>query len=758
MQALWSRAAQASSCRCSSCLHGATTIGRRTTTAASRRRFKAGDLFTACYSTILATAAVADSKLKEDRRNEWDRLIAEVKGLPIETPEGHDRIPAADKSKSDRGNLSETRNPTRPVWDGSATAAPANDVWTTQLKALNSHNVLTAPRQNTTNRFIPDQYAGEEEWIDTEDPEGTLLAGEPREPREPKNHIQIDKAEDSVAKLVDRLLLHLKVNSSIQSSFLSASVRANMSAQMKEMTMRIDALQYGGAARLPSYPNLDPVSIRSEQAELHESIMALLKKGSTNHSRMDIIVAKICYNLLVSACPPSITTYNLLIDHFTRLERYDLGQIVVDSFLLETRYRPNSATICLLLNHFSGQGDSVGFRRIINRMRGVDGDLRIKRRALSVLFVPEVQNWAMSNKVIHRNGHLTQKVPRNAQIFDSLIQGCLKLADLRSAVRYFRAALREGCRIRSKVLYQITTACLEQLDYNAGRSVLSAILLQWESGSFLGHGLEYCSTARYAIYQILGLCRVSIYSTPNLPIKASRNALQSMLHYMNIESIADSIYRFSERVSLVVSLLNMKTPEDLTQEIKANYRVARLLGSKINPDNTYQPIDLALRILHQASLEEKYRKKKVKQNRTRARMKTFHGLESMLLTNSKRIDSIQQQLLPISYNGLSPESKLKYDASIRNSKDIPVFDVAAILLNLHREGNEENLPVSELPDEKPISQPAPPPEMKREYIPRPLEAPSSRLYDSYPIFPQQEPVAQYQLPTQSIMLREGRAV
>jgi hypothetical protein len=752
MQALWSRAAQASSCRCSSCLHGAATIGRRTTTAASRRRFKAGDLFTACYSTILATAAVADSKVKEDRRNEWDRLIAEVKSLPIETPKGHDRIPAADKSKSDRGSSSETRKLTRPVWDGSATAAPANDAWTTHFKALDSHNPLTSPLRNTAERSQADQYAVEEEWIDVEDPEGPLLA------REPKNHLQIDKVEESVAKLVDRLLLHLKANSTIQSSFLSASVRADLSAQMKEMTMRIDALQYGDA-RLPSYSYLDPVSIRSEQAELHESIMVLLKKGASDHSRIDIILAKICYNLLVSASPPSITTYNLLIDHFTRLERYDLGQIVVDSFLLETRYRPNSATICLLLNHFSAKGDSVGFRRIIKRMRGVDGDLRIKRRALSVLFVPEVQNWAMGNKVIHRNGHLTQKVPRNSEIFDSLIQGCLKLADVRSAVRYFRAALHEGCRVKSKVLYQIATACLEKLDYNAGRSLLSAILLQWESGSFLGHGLEYCSTSRYAIYQILGLCRVSIDSTQNLPVKASRNALQSMLHYMNIESIADSVHRFSERVSLVESLLNMTTtPEDLTREIKANDRVARLLGSKIHPDDTYQPVDLAVRILHQASLEEKHRKKKMKQNRTRARMKALQGLDNILLTQLKGVDSIQQDLLPISYNSLSPESKLKYDSSIRKSKDMPLSDIVAILLSLHREGNEENLAISELPDEKPISQSAPSPERKREYMPRPLEVPARPFYDSYPIFPHQAPVAQYQLLTESTMAREGRAV
>src|SRR5450432_2622353 len=79
MQVIWSRVAQTSSCRCNACLHSATKLARRTTTAASKRQLKASDVFTLCYSAMFATAAVVDAKRKDERRKQWDRAIEEAK-------------------------------------------------------------------------------------------------------------------------------------------------------------------------------------------------------------------------------------------------------------------------------------------------------------------------------------------------------------------------------------------------------------------------------------------------------------------------------------------------------------------------------------------------------------------------------------------------------------------------------------------------------------------------------------------------------
>src|SRR4051812_751514 len=87
MQVIWSRAAQVkSSCQCSSCLYSVVALTRRSTTVAvKRRKLTVGELFTACYSSILASAAIADAKAKDSRIRDWDRAIADVKsGKPIE--------------------------------------------------------------------------------------------------------------------------------------------------------------------------------------------------------------------------------------------------------------------------------------------------------------------------------------------------------------------------------------------------------------------------------------------------------------------------------------------------------------------------------------------------------------------------------------------------------------------------------------------------------------------------------------------------
>jgi hypothetical protein len=760
MHALWSRTAQASSCRCSACLQGATSIARRTTTAASRRGFKAGDLFTACYSTILATAAVVDAKVKDDRRREWDRLIAEAKSLPIEKQDAPNYMATGDISKICDGERSaERRNPVLAVWDGIrwSTATASKDAQSTiQPKVLDPHDSITKLARMPANHSPANIFVGEEEWID-EDFERVLP------PRKPRNYVQIRKVEEAVLKLIDRLLLQSMANSSIQSSSLSAGAIADLTAQMKEMTMRIDALRHGHT-RVPSYSYLDAKSVRQEQAELHDALRVLLKKAESNQSSIDIILAKICYNLLISTSPPNITTYNVLIEHFTRLERHDLAQIVVDSFLDETRYRPNTMTVCVLLDHFVAKRDSRGFRKIIKRMRAVDGDMRIKRRALSALSIPSVQDWARSNKVIHRNGFLSQKVSRNAHIFDSLIQGCLKLADVRSAIRYLRAALREGCQVKSGTLCEIAVECVEQLDYKAGRSLLHTILLQWEDNISLNHGIEYCRASRHAVYQILNFCGVSADLTEQLPVKGSRdalervkasrnalrrvkaslNALQRLVRHMTIMSVADSVDRFSERVSLVQSVLNTKSP-GLTQEFKIHGRLFRFLESETYPDNVYQRLDLAMQILDRASIDNNRRVNRVRQNGWRARMNAIKALRSSLRVQLKDFKSMQEMLLPISYNHLSPQSKSEYNASTRRT----ISKKMDLLLSLHRKPSGK-IPIkskSSSRKKRPqrTSQQASPSTIQVEVMPKRLTDHARPFYDVFPILRPPTSDAQFQL-------------
>ena len=79
MQTIWSRAIQAkSSCRCPSCLTNPSAVAKRRSTAAASRSFRSGDIATFFYSSVLATAAVADAERKDAKRKKLDASIAEA--------------------------------------------------------------------------------------------------------------------------------------------------------------------------------------------------------------------------------------------------------------------------------------------------------------------------------------------------------------------------------------------------------------------------------------------------------------------------------------------------------------------------------------------------------------------------------------------------------------------------------------------------------------------------------------------------------
>ncbi|MCJ1282896.1 hypothetical protein MMC26_002222 [Xylographa opegraphella] len=89
MQTIWSRAIQTkSTCRCPSCLTTPFAVARRPNTVAASRSLRYGDIATFFYSSVLATAAIADAERKDARRKKLDTSIAEaveeLKALELE--------------------------------------------------------------------------------------------------------------------------------------------------------------------------------------------------------------------------------------------------------------------------------------------------------------------------------------------------------------------------------------------------------------------------------------------------------------------------------------------------------------------------------------------------------------------------------------------------------------------------------------------------------------------------------------------------
>ena len=551
MQVLWSRAAPTrTACRCRACF-------RRTTTAASKRRLKVGDLFTACYSTILGTAVFADAKVKEERRKEWDRVISEAKaGIPIDESDGVERV------VPDQSDTQEVRSVVRlmlsndlkdkrkkgPVWDGiSVTSSPSIHFEPVDL-TLDLHLKQSISKcERKPNQAISSE--DDADWPDEEDLTDKFC--EPGvdkfAPREPVIRLHVDKMELMVSRLVSNLLLRRRQLSALAEI---ASSDCDISIRLKEIAGQIRSLQ--GQTRLPAYIFNDNRETATERHRLNSAIETVFDHTAADHSNFDLILAKICYNLLVCTSPPNIQTYNILIRCFDRLKMYELSQVVVDSFLYYSKFKPCSETVQLLLDHYSGQKDVKGYKAMVDRMRAVDGDLRMRMRAVDQIHRWHVQEWVATRKTYLKDGLLREKTPRDSAIFDSLINGFLELDKVKSAVRYLRAALHEGMLISSATLLRLVDACTSGREYRAGLQVLRLLLGLWKGQS---EQVIYDSKARLAVHRLLGLCGIKLESRRPLPRSMSREVVQSLHRHMVMQSLGDKLDRFAATLTNVEAVL-----------------------------------------------------------------------------------------------------------------------------------------------------------------------------------------------------------
>jgi len=646
MQVLWSRAQARAACRCGSCLHAA--IARRTTTAAGRRRLKVSDLFTACYSTILATAALADAKVKEDRRKEWDRVIAEAKaGIPISDPDcvegtqsqptSHSWVPtsSSDGWSQAQGGLSKT------TWGRNGWAVPPQAQTTSlesKLRLLDSK----LREASVSSESIAEQEVAE--CASAEPESGNEWAEELDDaelpPREPKKELHLRKMEEMVAKLVDRLLSHTNIMS-VESS--SATGQIDIREQMNDMVQRIETLRMG-FTRLPTYCWDDADSVQEQRAALHRSLTTLSDRSTPSKPSIDLMLAKICYNLLICTAPPSISTYNTLLRAFNRLRQPHLNEIVIDSYFYESKLKLTESTGRLILDHYRVKADANGFNTMVKRMGGHDKSMRIKRRHTNDLWRKSVKIWATTNKVILREAHLYQKMPRGAVIFDSLICGSLEMQSVRSAIRHVRAAFKEGCEVTAETLCKVIKGCLVEFDRLAGISLLRAIL-GW-SVSYDIPTAFYSKAVRSHVYRLLSLCGISptLGSQQILPLRLPRDALERLLRHMSIESITESVDRFGQRI---LSL------ENVFCDIEGEYPTVL--------DQARQ----AVALLKRADGFDRRRAKNYRAGAAEGRWTRIRSLESILGMHAARIRASQIELLPLAAARLGTEQKDDYLKSIR---------------------------------------------------------------------------------------------
>ena len=525
MQTLWSRVAQVRrACNCPLCLPNTNAIARRATTATSLRTPRVGDVFTVSISSLTAGIAFADSKRKDNRRNEWDKVIEEVRAT-VDATEiqqqsrlaalSHDaRLESSDSTRLIGHSVSVERvEKGVKTWDlqgnkerNKVTRAPNHrkDTWLDvfdwaqdqqRLREASGFQDWKGLSLNLLQTLSGKELSGllANDWLFRHFYGGPdcqrLVSGQYKRPVSLK---KLRTLEWSVACMVLRLLVRCSENpwetwedsvcpckSLLRDLYEDRGALPRHVSYMRERLRTLHAdrriRSYYEEFESPQAPNYDDTTIEDykQTTEMNESLQKLLKLMDPQTNLSDLM-SKLCYNLLATRTPPDIDTYNMLLTRFCILGRKDLVWVVRTS-LLESHVRPNEITHTTLLRHFAAIGKRRSFWQYLERMEGRQLGLALARpkRTIHPLLKDRYLAVGTSGRRVFEKGRM------NGQVYESLIVGLIRYHDRQAAMHYYRRMISEGWETRNGIWIAILQDCCHTLDWTIG----TAIMEQLEKGN-----------------------------------------------------------------------------------------------------------------------------------------------------------------------------------------------------------------------------------------------------------------------------------
>ncbi len=523
MQTVWSSVVQARCiCNCPSCLSTTSAIARRATTATARRTIRVGDVFTVSLSSLAAGLAFADSRKKDDRRKQWDKVIREARATVEATEIQQQSRLAALTDDASREAIDHT-------------GAAEQDIAVERIiKEVDARDV---PKSEEQDQWVPIPDEKNDTWLDVFDwaqeqhklreasgfqdwkgPPLSLLQGLSRhqlvellsnerllrrfyggpdcnslldeQSRYPFSMKKTRTLEWSVAKMVLKLLIYCSKDSlepeensdRPTGSLLGELFKDGETIQSKlnhtETRLRtlhverLSDLDYEDFER-PQVPNYDDTAIEEvlyeQTREMNESLKKLLEVMGEETSMSDLM-SKICYNLLTARKPPNTHTYNMLLVRFCILRKEELVRAVLDS-MRESHVRPNEITHATLLQYFTATGNRHGFVYYCRRMEGLRGGLALANPEQYIHLVVK-ERYLIFGRDHHK---AAEKGRINGEVYESLIVGALQFLGGQTAMHYYRNMISEGWSPSLGIWLAILQDCCHRLDWTVGTAVLEQL-------------------------------------------------------------------------------------------------------------------------------------------------------------------------------------------------------------------------------------------------------------------------------------------
>ncbi|OBT73627.1 hypothetical protein VF21_07318 [Pseudogymnoascus sp. 05NY08] len=485
---------------------------------------------------MLATAAVYDTRRKDERLLQWDQAIEEVRSgkdlATISTPGRVSIGKAADEESNIMGNEVEEYTPDanicRKLEEGATTVrklmsfvpmpileAPQSTsrrresmtpvwdelegvLWESLQESGNWNNINQANRrEGSTKERSPVAVESDRRLL-----EGSEFAASTMSHWEPRTTYQLDRLARNVNALVHKLW---QATSMGQKGSAKRDTEVEPRSEIRRLTELMMPMLDGTTAA-PDYPKVGTVGSNSDAKSLNETLDSITKTYGFQQRNYDLMIAKICYNLLTSTSVPNVATYEILIRAFTKLREPELAEVVVHQFK-NNGLRPDEGILSAILMHYGMSHDPEKFYTTVRQMAGLEDGLGFERHHVFDLTRPTVQKWALDTDVIHRDGYLQEKAHRNSDIFESLIRGCMTFHNLDGALRYLKTAIKEGCYVRAQVFADIVYYSLTSPERTSALlRIVTALSWQFGKKEKPGGGLDYNSDVRGKIHDVLEAC------------------------------------------------------------------------------------------------------------------------------------------------------------------------------------------------------------------------------------------------------------
>ncbi|KPM34115.1 hypothetical protein AK830_g12457 [Neonectria ditissima] len=455
MQSLWSRAGQAHRYGCRIC---DTTVGRRVTTAATRQRKPTlAEVFTACYSSVFATAAVVDAIRKEDQRQELDRQLDEARRdlAAAQLLRSQETSRVTELLLPNQGALTDNQN--YALWNClrenhinrpymKEIKQPAS-LRVSELLSQLQRDLHHTPDEATMQALRQTDYERLERNIISEETDPSVSE------RTVQNRRQLHHDGRTIVHMVRQLLkracLAADGNSSDPSpSFYEAEKLANRYTQTF------------------TFSYMDHKRAMETRCILNRRLREIVSSSTLGIKEM---VGRVCYNLLVTPYPPDIHTYNTLIVAFDKTGRHLFAEAFVDSFLHKRRIKPTPTTLIAILHHYTDSGKSPRAIYSIARLVGLDDEASFK---LGRRHVEDIEQWQMAywlpgwNKT-QRHDWVYQHTPLSVPLVEAIINTLLRFSLYDFAAKVFVTCMNVNVPLGTRTIRQLFDETILALDWRA---------------------------------------------------------------------------------------------------------------------------------------------------------------------------------------------------------------------------------------------------------------------------------------------------